>query len=482
MRHIAAHPFAAAGALLVVVTSAAGSGFSPMAIPFVLWALAPYGFLVMVERQWTNRWATGGAGAAAVTVEAGIRAAVFLYPRGSTAAVVLVFSPVYIAAIVMPFGALAGAAFGWAFARSGQLVRVPLAVLAVAILALTWIGFARPELFPTAVVARRAALESIGEPRVVTGAGAFTRRVVSERSGWHQAGDFDGQPGDEIAVIDHTGAELLDPSDSTVLAHVPFGGEPGRLWNWYSRLHLIDGRPVVVQTGGGYQDTEVRALDNTLLWSYHPDKDLPPSALLPADLDGDGQTEFYAATTRYVARLDAAGREVWTRPLSLAGILDLRAATATEPSWVVAGQYGGRVRVWDAAGTPIGEAAWPSGASITGVVHWPDARRLAVSTTPAVALRLDGDRIEIPLGEDMTLAQAVAFRWTADAAPTLAVVAAAPRDVNRWRLRLLNAAREVVYDEILGRAVLLHVAMDAAGRSTLLVGGAGLSAITPVDP
>jgi hypothetical protein len=49
-----------------------------------------------------------GAGIAALTADLRVRESVLLFPRGSTAAVALVFSPAYIAAVVMPLGAAAG--------------------------------------------------------------------------------------------------------------------------------------------------------------------------------------------------------------------------------------------------------------------------------------------------------------------------------------------------------------------------------------
>jgi len=341
--------------------------------------------------------------------------------------------------------------------------------------------FARPELLPTAVAARRAALESIGDPRSVLGADAFRRTLVSDRSAWFQAGDFDGEPGDEIAVIDHDGAELIDPGDLSSRTRVPFGGVPGRLWNWYSRLRRLDDRLVAVQGGGGYQETEVRTLDNMLLWRYRPDPTLPPTALMAADLDADGATEFYASATQHVARLDGAGGEVWTRPASMAALVAVAPRSESDPSWIVGVEYGRTVHIWNDAGETVADVPWPGGA-VNGSVEWPDARRLVVSGSPAMAIGLDGRKIELPVAEHMTLQQAVSIRWTRDAAPMLAMVLAGPRDVNRWRIQILDNAKHVVYDEVIARPVSVFVARHRSGRSTLLVSGNGLSAIAPVDP
>jgi len=471
---------AAIGGALVIATSLAGSGFSPLALPFMAWALAPYVLLGLAARMTANRWAVGGAGAAALAAEAGIRAAVFLFPQGSTAAIALVFSPAIIAAIVMPGGALAGAAMGWAFARGNLLVRIPLTVLAAAILGLLFIGLARPELFPTAVASRRAALAAIGDPRVAAGGDRFTRTAVSDRSAWHLAGNYDGVPGDEIAVIDHGGIDLLGPDDFSLRSRIAFGGERGRLWNWYSRLVPIGGTLAVAQTGGGYQETELRSLHNELLWRYRPDASLPPTALLPADLDGDGESEFYASTSSHVVRLDTRGRAVWTKTESLPDLVAVAPPTSAHPGWVVGTQYGRAVRIWDHAGAEIATLPWP-GVPPLGVIDWQGKRRLLLPGAGVRTFGLDGEAtLGVELGELMTLQQAEALEWRAgDAA--LAIVAAARADVKRWRLLIVNAAHEVIYDEILDRSKRLIVARDANGAPTLLVSGDGLTALRPVD-
>ena len=62
---------AAAGVALVVVTGAIGSAFSPLAIPFVIWASAPYVGLWFAGRSIRNEWVLSGAGAAAFGGRAG---------------------------------------------------------------------------------------------------------------------------------------------------------------------------------------------------------------------------------------------------------------------------------------------------------------------------------------------------------------------------------------------------------------------------
>ena len=160
------------GIAFVSLTSIVGSGFSLLSLPFALWSMAPYVVLWVVGRALRDRWPVLGAGTAALAADIGIRAAVFLWPRGSTAAIALVFSPAYITAIVMPIGAGAGWLLGriWRWHSAG---RVAVIIVGPTALGLLMLWLARPELFPTTGIARRAALDRIGPPRVVAGADRF---------------------------------------------------------------------------------------------------------------------------------------------------------------------------------------------------------------------------------------------------------------------------------------------------------------------
>lgn len=462
---------AALGALLVIGSSLLAGGWG--AVGFALWALAPYALLVLAARLLPNPWAIGGAGAAALATELGIRAAVFVYPRGSTAAVALVFSPAVIAALALPGGAAAGLVLGRVWRSGNPVARALVSVVAPAALGLIVLGFARPELFPTALLRRRAALERIGPPRVVTGSASFESVPVTERPLWVVSGDFDEAPGEEIALVDHRGASLLDATAFHELRRVEFGGPPGRLWNWYSRLVRLDGHLLVVQTGGGYQATELRELDGRLLWSYHPDPELPPSALRAADLDGDGQPEFYASTVHAVVRLDASGHELWRQPTRLSSLMALAARSEASPAWLVGLEYGRVVQVWDETGKLLAELPHRDESSVAGVVDWPERRALLLGGSPARGVGLDGrSAFEIPLG-DFTLGEGLALSFSAGAPRHLALASLAPRDVRRSRLLILSPAHEIVYDEVLEEPVRLLAARRADGGETLLVQGGG---------
>src|SRR5262249_9072134 len=151
---------------------------------FAAYALLPYVVLLVASRLVVDPWIIAGAGSATLAGELGIRASVFLYPRGSTAAIALVFSPVFLTIIALPVGAGVGWLLGRAWRWGILAVRVGVIVVFATLTTATVVGFARPELMPGPVLRRRAALERIGTPRVVTGAATFESAVVVATPAW----------------------------------------------------------------------------------------------------------------------------------------------------------------------------------------------------------------------------------------------------------------------------------------------------------
>lgn len=468
-------PLAVLGVVLVWTTSIAGSGFSLLSLPFALWSTVPYAVLWMAGRRLQNPWLALGAGTSALAADLGIRASVFLWPRGSTAAIALVFSPAYITALVMPIGAVLGGLLGrmWRWQLAGRVVVLIVGPITLGLLTL---GLARPELFPTTVLKRRALIERIGEPRIVIGTEMFESIPISTKAAWFLTGDFDSQPGDDLAIVDHSGADVIDSASREVTHHVAFGGEPGRLWGSFSELvRMPDDRLVVAQTGGGFSRTLLQDLNGSEIWEYRPNSRLAPDALRPADLDRDGRVEFYASSTEGIARLDSEGREVWRRPAPNAGLLETLPRTADGPAWIVAVAYGQRVLVWDENGQPIGELAVTAAASPLAVVDTFAGRSLIHGGRAAAAYDLQGKALfEIPLG-DFTLSTVTAVRFSASEEPHLAMLGSTDRETNRYRLLIVNAMHRAVYDEILDTYPRVLIARQADGSDTLfLSNGRGL--------
>jgi hypothetical protein len=460
---------AVVGVVLVWTTSIAGSGFSLLSLPFALWSTVPYAVLWIVGRRLQNPWLALGAGTSALAADLGIRASVFLWPRGSTAAIALVFSPADITAVVMPIGAACGWLLGrmWRSPVAGRILVLTLGPIALGLLTL---GLARPELFPTTILKRRALIERIGEPRIVVGAETFESVPVSTKSAWFLTGDLDTQPGDDLAIVDHGGADVLDSASRTVKQHVAFGGEPGRLWGSFSQLvRMPDDRLVVAQTGGGFSRTLLQDLNGSEIWEYRPNPRLAPDALRPADLDRDGRVEFYASSTEGIARLDSEGREVWRHPARNAALLETLPRTADGPAWIVAVEYGQRVLIWDENGQPLGELAVTAAASPLAVADTFAGRSLIHGGHGASAYDLVGQaQFEVPLGE-FTLSSVAAVRFSVSDKPHLAMVGSTDGETSRYRLLLVDPMRQPVYDEILDAYPRVLVARQADGSDTLFV-------------
>jgi hypothetical protein len=464
---------AALGSTLVVVTSMIGSGFSPLAIPFTLWALAPYGVLFIAGRLTPDPWPSMGAGIAALACEIGIRSSVFVWPRGSTAAVALVFSPAWILVLAMP----AGAAIGWILGRLWRwrlLGRASVVIIGPLLAGLVTLGLARPDLFPTTVAKRRALLERIGPPRVVTGADAFEWVPVAGDNAWHLAGEFDGVPGEEVAVVDHRGARFIDAETLQERGRVEFGGTPGRLWGGFSTLaRLQNGDLIVVQAGGGFSRTLVQDLNGKTLWEYRPDPTRTPDRLWPADLDGDGELEFYTATTDFIARLNARGVEVWRQKASLASLAALLPRDGATPGWIVAVEYGRRTTIWNEAGTLLADLPIAAGDSPVTAVDYPQYRSLIRAGSAARGRSIDGNRrFEVPLG-DFSLSHVIGARLPPGNLPHLVVVGATDRDANRWRLLIVDVDQKAVYDETLDSYPHVFTARRADGADALLASHRG---------
>lgn len=441
---------------------------------FTLWAMAPWVVLLLAGRLIQNGWITAGAALLGLAVEAGIRSSVFLFPRGSTAAIAMVFSPALIFAAAFPAGALLGWCVGrlWRWHPLGRIAAV---LLAGIVPGLVWLKLARPELFPTTVLARNASLERIGPPRVAAGGDSFRRTPVPEaRSAWTEADDLHPHPGTELVIAAQNGARLLDPATLATVAQLDFPDLPPGTWNWFSRLARIGDRYAIAQTGGGYSDTKVLSLDGTLLWTYRPDPKLPPNSLLPADLDGDGETEFYSATTHALVRLDQAGREIWSRPAGLAAITTLLPAEGPHPAVILTVEYGRRAALWDAQGKLLAEKPAPADDAPLALVNHPRGRALVHGGTSARGYDLEGKLLfAVPL-PDMRLVSAHGVRLHAGDPGHLALVATADRDTNRSRALLVTADGRIVYDEITAELPRWLPVLQADGTHVLFLGRAGL--------
>jgi hypothetical protein len=468
---------------LIVGTNFSAStkdGASLFMLVVTLWHLAPYGILWLVATPAKrSSWTIGIAGITALAADAGLRASVFIFPTSSTAALALIFSPVWILFIFMPAGALIGKGLELCWQSRYAWLKAASGILYGAILALLVLGLARPELFPTAVLSRRSALAKIGDPRVIIGANAYHKQLISNKRAWAMSSELDDSPGEEIALVDSRGADLFNALTRTLVKRIDFSNGTSH-WNWFSQLIRLSHRLVIVQTGGGYSQTEVRELDGTLVWNYHPDEKLPPNSLRPADLNGDGVAEFYAASQRALSRLDAQKKPVWSREMNSPQLIALAPRTPTSVAWIATREYPKPVRIWSDDGQALGDITVPPDLMPSTIVDWPTHRGVVLGGKSLAIVGLDHHQVfNFPLSP-MTFFQAISFLPNKESSPVLAVVAVAPKGVARARLILLAADGVTHYDEILDAPPLLIKARKPDGSELLLLNSRdGLSAMIP---
>ena len=350
--------------------------------------------------------------------------------------------------------------------------RLPLLVLGTAAAAaLLTVGLAGGGNVFSAVARRVEAFRL--RPRVLIGAETFETVTVTEQALAPLTGPFDGEPGDDLALVDFNSIRLLLPTSLVERQRLDLGGDVRTRGSDASRLARISGALMVVDTGGGLNDARLHDLDGTERWRYRPDAGVPPTSLVPADLDGDGEAEFYATTTSYAVRLDAAGREVWRAPSSSSRITATAPRTRRDPAWIVAEGQGEMV-VWDEAGTRLATVTMKDARPL-GVIDWPDGRYVLAGGSALRAVALDGRVVFDWAVADMTVGQALPLSLEAGAPSAVALLAAGASD--GWRLQIVSRDKTLIYDEILGAPTELLKARAADGVDRLFLRRAGLLAL-----
>jgi hypothetical protein len=352
--------------------------------------------------------------------------------------------------------------------------RLRTVVLGVVAAAVLLGGIAQYLKLPLRITRRVEAWRS--RPRVLAGGDAFELALVSDDEATRQTGQFDGEPGDDLALVEFGSVRILTPATLAEQQRFDLAGDLRAPWTPSMRLARLGGSVVVVDTGGGLDNTRVRDLDGSERWRYRPQTDVPATSLIPADLDADGDTEFYATITSYAVRLDGAGQEVWRAPFSVGQIVATAPQTRRDPAWIVA-QEQGRTVVWDSRGTRLGELTMKD-AHPLGVIDRADGRFLLTGGGPAVrAVGLDGHVAFTWTVDGMTVASALPLSLDPGAPPAVALIANGGRSLMRWRLQVVSADATLLYDEILNTPTALLKARGADGVDRLFVDRAGLFAL-----
>jgi hypothetical protein len=463
-----------AGVALVLASTAVAASASLFTLVLTTWALVPWILVRVLAGRLSDPWPLTAGALGLLLAEAYVRTAVFLFPQGSTAPILLLVSPPYQTVVVLPVGLGAGWLLGRLWRRAGALGHAGLVGAGVVLVSLAAIATLRPGLLPTWAARAVSARERIGPPRVLVGEDFFEKVRLSTRQGWYQVGEFDDTPGEEIVSVAAGELVLLDPATGVEKSRRPLGEQARRHWNWFSRLVRDGAELLIVQTGGGFSDVEVLAVDGRPRWRFRPDADLPPVALLARDLDGDGRLEFYAASKRSLYRLDAAGQVVWERPgPNLVDGLDARGPDAAGAGRLLTASMPGKLRIWDAEGCVVGQLTLPDDDYRYKFLEWPRPGSIVGGSRSVRVFDPTGRLLlERALG-DFRFAGAVTIPGEAGG-PFLAVVGAGPRDLRVWRLLVLSGDGQPVYDEIVGHPITLLTAPTATGGRGLVVAGDGL--------
>ena len=317
-------------------------------------------------------------------------------------------------------------------------------------------------------------------PRVLAGGDRFDTVTVTDRASSRLTGEFDGEPGADLAIVEYDTIRLLTPA--TLLEHgrLELDGEPRSQWKPSFRLARLGGALVVVDTGGGLDDAVVRNLDGAERWRYRFDEALPATSLEPADLDGDGDAEFYATTTGHAARLGGDGREVWRAPFSGGRIVATAPRTRRDPAWIVAEGQGETV-VWDSDGTPLASLRMKDARPLA-TIDWPDGRYLLAGGPALRAIALDGRVVFEWRVPDVLVSAARPLSLEAAAPHHVALVASGPGERDRWRLQIVSRDSALVYDERLDTPLELLTARGADGTDRLFLDRASLLALRTRAP
>ena len=176
----AARTLAVAGLALAAGTTLLAGGFTPSVLGFVLWAAVPYALILALSRVLANGWAVVTGAAAVLVGEAYIRAEVFLFPRGSTAALALIFSPLYLSLVALPAGLALGWLAGWLWSRARIVGRAALAAGLAGVVWWAWWRTSGPRSCPARPRAWCRRGSASGRPASCT-ARAPSPRLVSPR-------------------------------------------------------------------------------------------------------------------------------------------------------------------------------------------------------------------------------------------------------------------------------------------------------------
>src|SRR6185503_716701 len=76
-------------------------------------------------------------------------------------------------------------------------------------------------------------------PRVLAGGDAFEIVTVTDRASKRQTGEFDSEPGEDLAIVDFGGVQLLTPATLAERQRLDMAAETRTRWTASSRLARV---------------------------------------------------------------------------------------------------------------------------------------------------------------------------------------------------------------------------------------------------
>lgn len=298
----------------------------------------------------------------------------------------------------------------------------------------------------TSMMKRANVSERIGLPRRVNNDGHF-KKTPSPLNGSRLAvGDYDGDGIDEVAELSGNGITLRNTADLSQKAFIPAAVTD------YAYI------PVIMRQGGGLflfkrNDCSLYELNGRQVWKFGHGDTTSYVDSLAADLDKDGETEFYCPAPSGLYRLDAEGKKVWKAGGEPGNLFLLPDAPPGEASILT--QELGDFRLWTSDGKPAGQFKTPMNNFLPSLLRWSTGYCIADGTPsyegPGTYLSdFNGKMVlQVMVNKDLGYKEAFSVKFDPDKPPYLVVRSGVGRQVHQSGIDIFTQEGKKVYSEIL---------------------------------
>ena len=158
------------------------------------------------------------------------------------------------------------------------------------------------------------------EPRVIIDSESVNKRVIYQSficGGVRNilTGNYRSSATPELTIIGLSDIHFLTADNYKPLYNYSFKDSYGKSMSLGVQPDIIDidndGNYKIIRPGGGFGDIGLLDKRGNKIWTFRPNKDIPPKKMVYGDLDKDNETEFYALDYRELYRLDEKGNVIW---------------------------------------------------------------------------------------------------------------------------------------------------------------------------